>query len=327
MTVDMARPDAPAADLSGPLSLAYHPSSDPGLGAGGAAPVAADAHAAEAEASPAERLPSILESLLLAADRPLAAADLAALVGERDADRIQTALLLLSADYEPRGIHLHEVAGGWQLRTNPQNAPWVQKLLTAKPVRMTRAQLETLAIVGYRQPITRPEVDEIRGVDSGGTLKTLLDRTLVRILGKKEEAGRPLLYGTTKDFLQFFNLRDLRDLPTLREFHELTEEHQAQVAALEGAATPGTIEPPDAAGEPGVPATLSRVDLPDVAEEDMSHIDSLIDQAGAKAQAASKAISDEAARPAEGDGDPGPPPPPPGSTPAPMSPQKPGESS
>jgi segregation and condensation protein B len=130
-------------------------------------------------------------------------------------------------------VQVSEVAGGWQLRTAPENAAWVQKLLGGRPVRLTRAQLETLSIIAYRQPVTRPEIDEIRGVDTGATLKLLLDRNLIRILGKKEEPGRPLLYGTTKEFLEFFNLKDLRDLPTLREFHELTEEHRAKVEELE----------------------------------------------------------------------------------------------
>ena len=85
-------------------------------------------------------------------------------------------------------------------------------------MRLSRAQLETLAIVAYRQPITRPEIDEIRGVDSSATLKLLIDRSLVRVLGKKEEVGRPMLYGTTKEFLDFFSLGDLRELPTLREY-------------------------------------------------------------------------------------------------------------
>src|SRR5439155_18678611 len=115
-----------------------------------------------------------------------------------------------------RGIQLHSVAGGYQFRTHPDNASWVQKLHASKPVRLTRTHLETLAIVSYRQPITRPEIDQIRGVDSGGTLKTLMDRSLIRILGKKEEPGRPMLYGTTKDCREFFNLTDLKDLPTLR---------------------------------------------------------------------------------------------------------------
>src|SRR3954468_20750375 len=93
-----------------------------------------------------------------------------------------------------------------------------------KPVRMSRAQIETLAIVAYRQPITRPEVDDVRGVDSGAVLKSLLERKFVRIIGKKDEPGRPMLYGTTADFLTFFGLRALGDLPTLKEFTELTDE-------------------------------------------------------------------------------------------------------
>ena len=128
---------------------------------------------------------------------------------------------------------LHEVAGGYQFRTHPSTREWVQQLIAGRPVRLSRAQLETLAIVAYRQPITRPEIDEIRGVDSGSTLKVLLDRELIRILGKKEEPGRPLLYGTTKEFLEFFNLSDLRELPTLREFHELTEESAARGRGLD----------------------------------------------------------------------------------------------
>ncbi len=113
------------------------------------------------------------------------------------------------------------------------NAHWVRQLLAGRPVKLSRAQLETLAIIAYRQPITRPEVDEIRGVDSGGTVKALLDRGLIRVLGKKEEPGRPMLYGTTKEFLEFFNLKDLKDLPTLREFYELNEESMAKIRELD----------------------------------------------------------------------------------------------
>jgi segregation and condensation protein B len=183
--------------------------------------------------APPERLLSIVESLLFATDRPLSPAQIKALVGERDTQVIAEALQQLREHYTARGVHVVEVAGGWQMRTASENAAWVQKLLGGRPVRLTRAQLETLSIIAYRQPITRPEIDEIRGVDCGATLKLLLDRNLIRILGKKEEPGRPLLYGTTKEFLEFFNLNDLRDLPTLREFHELTEEHRAKVEALE----------------------------------------------------------------------------------------------
>jgi segregation and condensation protein B len=233
------------------------------------------------------RLESIVESLLFAADKPLSLKALGELLGESDLTKVREVVSGLETHYTARGIQLHSVAGGFQFRTHPENARWVQKLLAQKPVRLTRAQLETLAIVSYRQPITRPEIDEIRGVDSGGTLKTLMDRSLIRILGKKEEPGRPMLYGTTKDFLEFFNLSDLKDLPTLREFHELTEEHQAQVDALASVAPEGSIDDisndeetmlAEAAKRP-----LERVNLtapPEDAEE-LDEIDRLITTAGA----------------------------------------------
>ncbi len=180
-----------------------------------------------------ERLKSIVESLLFASDKPLPLKRLVDVTKERDIENVAAAVEALRADYADRGVVLHEVAGGFQFRTNPMNAHWVRELVAGKPVKLTRAQLEVLAIVAYRQPITRPEVDEIRGVDSGGTMKVLLDRGLIRVLGKKEEPGRPMLYGTSKDFLEFFNLKDLKDLPTLREFYELSEDSMAKIRELD----------------------------------------------------------------------------------------------
>jgi segregation and condensation protein B len=180
-----------------------------------------------------ERLKSIVESLLFASDKPLPLKRIIELTGERNGENVAAAVEALRADYADRGVVLHEVAGGFQFRTNPMNAHWVRQLLAGRPVKMSRAQLEALAIIAYRQPITRPEVDEIRGVDSGGTIKALLDRGLLRVLGKKEEPGRPMLYGTTQAFLEFFNLKDLRDLPTLREFYELNEESMAKIRELD----------------------------------------------------------------------------------------------
>jgi segregation and condensation protein B len=136
------------------------------------------------------------------------------------------------------GVEVAALSSGWHLRTNPENADWVSKLLVGRPVRLSRAMLETLAIVAYRQPVTRPEIDDIRGVDCGPVLKTLLDRGLVRIIGKKEEVGRPMLYGTTPEFLRIFNLRDLSELPTLREFYDLSAEDQSRVEAEHGAPSP-----------------------------------------------------------------------------------------
>jgi segregation and condensation protein B len=131
--------------------------------------------------------------------------------------------------YRGRGIQLDEVAGGYLFRSSATYGAFVRDLSKQKPVRLTRAQLETLAILAYRQPMTRPEIDDIRGVDSGPVLKVLLERDLVRMLGKKDEPGRPILYGTTAHFLEFFGLKSLKDLPTLREFTELTDDSRAVV--------------------------------------------------------------------------------------------------
>jgi segregation and condensation protein B len=231
-------------------------------------------------------LTSILESLLFAADKPLGLKQLGDLVGATDLGPVRAAVADLETMYATRGIQLHQVAGGWQFRTNPANAAWVQKLLATKPVRLTRAQLETLAICAYRQPITRPEIDDIRGVDSGAALKTLMDRSLIRILGKKEEVGRPLLYGTTREFLDFFSLRDLKDLPTLREFHELTEEHRAQVAALEEKAPAGSVESVEEAAAAAAAEALRRpiervtYQAPPEDADELAEIDRLIATAG-----------------------------------------------
>jgi segregation and condensation protein B len=226
------------------------------------------------------RLRSVLESLFLVSDRPLPVARIVEILEEAagpaakqearpphyQVAEVQSILLALATEYRTagRGIELHQVAGGWQLRTAPDNAPWVQRLLQQKPMRLARAQIEVLAIVAYRQPITRPEIDDIRGVDSGGALKTLLERRLVRILGKKEEPGRPLLYGTTREFLEFFNLRDLKELPTLREYYDLSEEHKARVRAEHGDAEP-TLPLPEPADLPPVapvpPPQPERVEI------------------------------------------------------------------
>jgi segregation and condensation protein B len=277
--------EAPAAGPPADLDAAPH-SDEP------VPPEATEDHPEELPPDPGSadaaspRMQSIVESLLFAADKPLTLKHLGELLGESELARVRAAVAAVELAQESRGFQLHQVAGGYQFRTNPENAQWVQKLLASKPVRLTRAQIETLAICSYRQPVTRPEIDEIRGVDSGGTLKTLLDRSLIRIVGKKEEPGRPILYGTTKEFLEFFNLRDLKDLPTLREFHELSEEHQAQVAALEGVAPEGTIE---REGEEGAAATdggappLTRLEIATPLVEDekeLEEIDRLIRTAG-----------------------------------------------
>jgi segregation and condensation protein B len=169
-------------------------------------------------------LKGLIEALVFVSEHPLSVSDLAKEAGGADKKLVRMLADELRQEYTRRGIHLEEVAGGLLFRTNPTYAPFIRDATAKRPVRMTRAQLETLAIVAYRQPITRPEVDDVRGVDSGPVLKTLLDRDLVKILGKKEEPGRPLLYGTTRSFLEFFGLKALKDLPNLREFTELSDD-------------------------------------------------------------------------------------------------------
>jgi len=171
-----------------------------------------------------EDIKSIIESLLFVADGPLTIQRLGeVLEGVGKAD-LRSTLDELQAELENnrRGVRLVEVAGGYQLRTPKVNADWIKKFLGGRPARMGRATLETLAIIAYRQPITRAEIEAIRGVDVDGVINTLLDRNLIRAVARKDVPGRPFLYGTTPEFLQLFNLKDLNHLPTLKEMEEIT---------------------------------------------------------------------------------------------------------
>jgi segregation and condensation protein B len=170
-----------------------------------------------------EELRSIVESLLFVAEGPLTIQRLGEVLEDVEKDDIRTVAEELRAELESnrRGVRLVEVAGGYQLRTAKVNAEWVKKLLGGRPARMGRATLETLAIIAYRQPITRAEIEAIRGVDVDGVINTLLDRSLIRAVARKDVPGRPFLYGTTPEFLQLFNLKDLTHLPTLKEMEEM----------------------------------------------------------------------------------------------------------
>lgn len=182
-----------------------------------------------------EHLLYVIESLVFVSDVPITMDRLIKISGAKKT-QIQDMIETLEAHYKGRGIELHFVQGGYQFRSAARNAPFVRELVAPKPVKLSRAQLETLAIIAYRQPLTRPEAEEIRGVDSGSALKTLLERDLIKIIGRKEEPGRPLLYGTSKDFLQFFGLGSLNDLPTLREFTELSDESKSLFSRRTGEA-------------------------------------------------------------------------------------------
>ncbi|HEX8908564.1 MAG TPA: SMC-Scp complex subunit ScpB, partial [Anaeromyxobacteraceae bacterium] len=184
-----------------------------------------DRLAQKAKKLPAERVRAVVEALLFLAEKPLTPDEVRTATGI-EVPVVQKALDKLCGHYRDGvcGIVLHEVAGGWQFRSAPDVSDYARRFLRVKPQRLTRAALETLAIIAYRQPVTRPEIEEIRGVDCGAVVKALLERKLIKILGKKEEPGRPMLYGTSREFLEFFALKDLASLPTLREFHELSEE-------------------------------------------------------------------------------------------------------
>jgi segregation and condensation protein B len=171
-----------------------------------------------------ETLKSIVESLLFVAEGPLTLQRLAEVIEGTDKSEITAALEQIRTDLESnrRGVRLVEVAGGYQLRTPKENADWVKKFLGGRPARMGRATLETLAIVAYRQPVTKAEIEAIRGVDVDGVVNTLMERSLIRAVGRKDVPGRPFLFGTTPEFLQLFNMKDLSELPTLKELDEIT---------------------------------------------------------------------------------------------------------
>ena len=169
-----------------------------------------------------DNLKPLIEAYIFAADSPLSLERLSVLL-ERPRAEIKPVVEQLMQQYNEsdRGFCLAEIAGGYQFRTVAELAPQLRKLSKDRSARFSRAAMETLAIIAYRQPITRPEIEYLRGVDSGGVMKTLLDKNLLRILGKKDVPGRPLMYGTSRHFLELFGLRSLNDLPTLKEFSAL----------------------------------------------------------------------------------------------------------
>jgi segregation and condensation protein B len=179
-----------------------------------------------AELGPMEDLKTIIESLLFVADKPMSIEKLAEIIEEADSQAIRAVLVLLLEEFNNpgRGFRLHEVAGGYQFRTHPECQAYIKRMLKPAPSRLSRAALETLAIIAYKQPIIRSDIEHIRGVDSGGVLRVLMEKKLIRVLGRREIPGRPLIYATTKHFLEVFDLKNLKDLPTPREIEELTSQ-------------------------------------------------------------------------------------------------------
>jgi segregation and condensation protein B len=189
----------------------------------------------------------IAEALILGSPEPVSAQRLAEIVPGVRAAQVPDLVGEINAEYaeQRRAFEVVEAAGGFQLRTLAEFGPYLQQTLSSRPLRLSQAALETLAVVAYRQPVTRAEVEHVRGVDVGAVLRSLLERRLVRIAGHREVPGRPLLYATTRRFLEVFGLPRLEDLPTLRDL--------AEFAAPEGLAPPAI-----AAGE--APVGLAAAD-------------------------------------------------------------------
>jgi len=213
-------------------------------------------------------LKNIIESLLFVAEEPLSLEQIKQVLSLADTKLIRRTLNELIADYEERqgAFTLHEVAGGYQFRSRPDYVPWIKRLLQPKPSRLSKAALETLAIIAYKQPMIRSDVEHLRGVDCGGVLRMLLERKLIRVLGRKEIPGRPLIYATTKQFLQVFDLKNLKDLPSPKEIEALGLETMDAIDPA-GDDTLGATEPVDDSTTVNNPELKTENDRPDTPVE------------------------------------------------------------
>ena len=189
-----------------------------------------------------DKIRTIIEAIIFSSEQPVTLDMLAATIDE--VPRAELGVLLEQLVTEWRGLnrpfHLVEVAGGWQFRTKAAFGPWIHRLAHDRPTKLSRASLETLSVIAYKQPITRPEIEDLRGVDSGAVVKNLLDRNLIKMIGKKDAPGKPVVYGTTQRFLEVFSLRDLGSLPSLRDLRDLEEGESGQLTlpAVEGEQPP-----------------------------------------------------------------------------------------
>ena len=173
-----------------------------------------------------EEIKPVIECLLFVAEEPLPFKHLCKVLGEVPEEEVQTALENLIAEYDERGsgLEIREVAGGWRISTRPQHHDFIRKYLKSRPsARLSLPALETLAVIAYKQPITIPEILEIRGVSSSSAIKTLLEKRLIVTKGRKETVGRPMMYGTSKEFLLQFGLKDLSELPSIEDFEDLAQ--------------------------------------------------------------------------------------------------------
>ena len=214
--------------------------------------------------SPLSGLKGIVEAILFVSGEPISVDRLQGVVEGVSRAELMSALRALQADYaaEGRGLQVVEIAGGFQIATRADCAPWLKRLEKAKAgAKLSRSAMETLAMIAYKQPIVRAEIEQIRGVDTAGVLKTLLDRRLIRIVGRKDIPGRPIMYGTTKQFLQAFGLKDLGSLPALRDIRDLKEAEQFILPNVD----------PEAEVEPSDPGEFSAERASELVHETVVH--------------------------------------------------------
>ncbi len=233
-----------------------------------------------------EEIRAIVEALTFVSKEPVTMKELGRVFKGVDKAMIEAQIVELQTLYaaDNRGLQFIEVAGGYQITSRPEHNEWVRELLDPRsPARLSTQALETLAVIAYKQPATLPEIIELRGIKSGGVVKTLLERRLIKIVGRKEVVGRPLLYGTTKEFLLQFGLKDLEDLPKIEDFAEILGEDVDVVGLKRALDTPTAIEAP-----------LFEADPPDPAQRDLPFDSTLeaADIAEAAARAKAEAETD-----------------------------------
>jgi segregation and condensation protein B len=245
-----------------------------------------------------QQLKNTIEAVLMSAEKPLKVNEMELLfAGDSDMpsrDEIRQALKQLDEDYANRGFELKEVASGFRIQVKQDYSMWVGRLWEEKPARYSRALLETLALIAYRQPITRGEIEEIRGVSvSSNIIKTLMEREWIKVLGHKDVPGKPALYGTSKEFLDYFNLKSLEDLPTLAELKDLDQMHRELDLDLDNTAA-GEQDDIVASAEADDTAAMGD----DIAEADAGPAEPVADEVEAEAEvdtaADAEAVSDEA---------------------------------
>jgi len=238
-----------------------------------------------------QQLKNTIEAVLMSAEKPLKVNEIELLfAGDSDMpsrDEIRQALKQLGEDYANRGFELKEVASGFRIQVKQDYSMWVGRLWEEKPARYSRALLETLALIAYRQPITRGEIEEIRGVSvSSNIIKTMMEREWIKVLGHKDVPGKPALYGTSKEFLDYFNLKSLEDLPTLAELKDLDQIHQELDLDLDNTAAG---EEDDTVASAETDNTADKVD--DNVDADAA--EPVADEAEVEASADSESVSDE----------------------------------